>query len=243
MRKGNEILSELWLHQKRLIAKEISFYLAKIVNKATENRGIAFGEFMLVSGRRSPYYIDIRTMYTYPKVFERVSDALSMMIKYEIMGYPILTELDEELKPVEKVDKLAGVPTAGLGLTQAIAMRLGLPWFYCKEKVHGAGSIQGSLEKGDNVVVIDDLITTAKSKMESIRAIREVGGKVNYVVVVVDREEGGMEELKKEKINLLPIVKIRELVNNLKDFGIIGNDEVKKAKDYIKEKRKEAGLA
>ena len=70
--------------------------------------------------------------------------------------------------------------------------------------------IEGILKKGDSVVVVEDVTTTGNSLLKAIKAIEENGGNVKRAVVIVDRDEGAIENLKKEGIILEPVLSIND---------------------------------
>jgi orotate phosphoribosyltransferase len=121
--------------------------------------------FTWASGWKSPIYCDNRKILSYPHVRD--------FIKSE-MTNAVFTEFPD-------ADVIAGVATAGIPHGALIADLLSLPFIYVrsKPKEHGMGNqIEGVLEPGQKVVVIEDLISTGKSSMEAVEAIKAAGGEV-----------------------------------------------------------------
>jgi orotate phosphoribosyltransferase len=121
--------------------------------------------FTWASGWKSPIYCDNRKILSYPHVRD--------FIKSE-MTNAVFTEFPD-------ADVIAGVATAGIPHGALIADLLSLPFIYVrsKPKEHGMGNqIEGVLEAGQKVVVIEDLISTGKSSMEAVDAIKAAGGEV-----------------------------------------------------------------
>jgi len=121
--------------------------------------------FTWASGWKSPIYCDNRKILSYPHVRD--------FIKSE-MTNTVFTEFPD-------ADVIAGVATAGIPHGALIADLLSLPFIYVrsKPKEHGMGNqIEGVLEPGQKVVVIEDLISTGKSSMEAVEAIKAAGGEV-----------------------------------------------------------------
>jgi len=82
-----------------------------------------------------------------------------------------------------------------------------------KAKEHGRQKrIEGNFSPGNSVVVVDDVITTGGSTIQAIDAIEEAGGRVAFVIVLVDREEGGRENIENRGHKVIPIFSRRELV-------------------------------
>ena len=89
---------------------------------------------------------------------------------------------------------------------------------------------------GDRIVLVDDLITTGKSLKKATRAIRAEGGIVNDAIVLVDREEGGKENLAKQNIRLHYLLKISEAARKLYKIGVLEEDELKTVLKQVKAK-------
>lgn len=185
-----------------------------------KTNAICFGEFTLTSGKKSPFYIDMRVIPSFPGFFNEVCEIYVKMIKHE----------------VAKVDRVAGVPTAGLPFATLVSYKLGLPLIYVRkeQKAHGKGKmIEGILRKGDNVLIIDDLITTGGSLINSVNNVREEGGIVRDVAVFLDREQGGKENLKKVGVELHSILSIMELMRYLREQDFLDEETYLSCVNYI----------
>jgi orotate phosphoribosyltransferase len=151
---------------------------------------IKFGEFVLTSGRISPYYVDLRLVPSYPEVFNKLADLCVDLIKQEI-GEPI--------------DKIAGVPITGIPLATLVSFKLNSPLIFVRKekKTHGRmRMVEGVLEAEDEVLLVDDLATTGGSIKDAADAIRDEGGIVKHAIVVLDRGEGAREVLGADGIHL-----------------------------------------
>jgi orotate phosphoribosyltransferase len=121
--------------------------------------------FTWASGWKSPIYCDNRKILSYPHVRDFIKSEMTNVV---------FTEFPD-------ADVIAGVATAGIPHGALIADLLSLPFIYVrsKPKEHGMGNqIEGVLEAGQKVVVIEDLISTGKSSMEAVDAIKAAGGEV-----------------------------------------------------------------
>ena len=186
---------------------------------------IKFGTFKLTSGRTSPYYIDLRIVPSFPEAFERVCD--------------IYVKLAETELGAQNFDRIAGIPTAGIPFASLIAYHVKKPFFYIrpKAKLHGRGRrIEGILMPGNRVLLVDDLITTGLSLRKAANAIRAEGGVVSDALVLLDREEGGKERLKKDNITLHYLLTAREAANRLYELGAIEEDQLKTILKQAKKK-------
>lgn len=187
--------------------------LSRILHKIG---AIRFGTFKLTSGRTSPYYIDLRVVPSFPDAFSEVCNIYVKLIEAEL--------------GVKSFDRIAGIPTAGIPFASVLAFRLRKPFLYIrpKAKLHGRERrIEGLLMPGDRVLLVDDLITTGLSLRRAAGAIRAEGGVVSDTLVLMDREEGGKERLKKDGITLRYLLTAREAAKKLLDLGAIEEDQFK----------------
>lgn len=173
--------------------------MGKMSNALIDCGALQFGEFTLASGEKSSYYIDIKKASTNPKVLKIIA---------EIMA--------EEVSKLDYVpDKIAGVVLGSVPLAAALALETGIPYIMIRKekKDHGTGKlIEGELNQGDRVIVVEDVITTAGSSMNAIDVIRKAGGKVTDVISVIDRQGGGSKNLSSISVNLHPLVTASELL-------------------------------
>lgn len=127
--------------------------------------------FTWASGWKSPIYCDNRIMLSYPDIRRFVGQEMAKQVT-DLYGTP---------------DVIAGVATGAIGIGILVAEALGLPFIYVRPepKSHGRqNQIEGSLEPGQNVVVIEDLISTGKSSLNAVRALRSQNANVKGMVAV-----------------------------------------------------------
>lgn len=203
-----------WKGRRELI-EELAMVLVKV-------RALQLGTFTLASGTLSSYYIDLRTVPSFPGAYRYVVDAYHALLKEDI--------------GLDKFDVIAGVPTAGLTFSSPIALQIQKPMIYVRKEPKDYGRqkrIEGTIKPGDRVLVMDDVITTGHSVMSAVDAVREEGGEVKYVAVLIDRLEGAKSNLKKSGILLHPLTDILELARTLHERDEISDEEMKAIKSQV----------
>jgi orotate phosphoribosyltransferase len=146
--------------------------------------------FTWASGWKSPIYCDNRIILSNPKIRNTIKMYLA-----QVMG-----------KNFEKPDAIAGVATGAIGIGMLVAEYLGLPFIYVRPeaKKHGRkNQIEGEIEKGKKVMVIEDLISTGKSSIGAIRALKSYGLNVVGMIAIFTYEFSVSEDnFNKEEINV-----------------------------------------
>jgi len=165
--------------------------LREMIKKAVKR-----GEFTLASGKKSDYYINIKEVYTKPEVLKEIAVKMAEIIEGK------------------KIDKIAGVAIGAIPIAVALSLQTGIPFVIVRkeEKNHGTSSkIEGEIKKGERVVIVEDVTTTGGSVINAIEALRSFGCVCEEALVVVDREEGAEENLKRKGVKLISLFKGIEL--------------------------------
>jgi orotate phosphoribosyltransferase len=194
----------------------------KIGKALTEANVLKFGDFTLVSGIKTPIYVDMRVLPSYPGPFKIITDELSKIIK--------------KLKP----NVVAGAETAGIPLATAVSLKTKIPMIYVRKRPKSYGAkemIEGVLKKEDKVVLIDDMATNGFSKIKFIDGIKQSGGIVNDVLIVLDREQGASETLAKENVKLHYPITLKELLEYMKEHNEVDETKYKEVIDYLSKNR------
>jgi orotate phosphoribosyltransferase len=218
-----EIEKRVWEEEKLFLMKQVGILLIK-------NNAIKFGDYILTSGKKSPYYIDLRQTISSPITMDWIANSLTRIVLNEIGR--------------EKIDKILGVPTAGVPFATLVSQKLGIPLIYYRQarKEHGVRKkIEGLLERNDRILIVDDLITTGESVIEASEVVRNQGGIVNEMVVLLDREQRGQENLHKARIEPHLLFKISDAMSWLHSVKLIGSDIYQTIQEYIEEEKKQTG--
>ncbi len=166
------------------------------LKKLLKERAIKTGEFTLSSGKKSNFYVDCRKVTLDPQ-------------GAKLIGNIVLSKIKNL-----KVDAVGGLTLGADPITAAVVTLGNLPGFIVrkKEKEHGTKQkIEGMIEPGWNVVIVEDVTTSGASALQAIEAAERAGAKVLKVIAIVDREEGAAETLKNYDFD--PIFKQSDLIS------------------------------
>ncbi|WP_084266357.1 orotate phosphoribosyltransferase [Methanobrevibacter filiformis] len=167
-------------------------YLMDLLKK---NNVVQFGDFVLSSGKKSNYYIDMKKGITNPEILKTIS----ILISEKIEG--------------DCVAKIAGPALGAVPIATAISLESNIPLLMIRKAKKDYGTsklIEGILSEGDNVVVVEDVTTTGGSLLKAIDAISQNQGIVKRAFVVVDREDGAIERFESRGIKLEPLITVSD---------------------------------
>ncbi|MBE3067787.1 MAG: orotate phosphoribosyltransferase, partial [Chloroflexi bacterium] len=193
--------------------------IAALADGLLEAGCVKFGEFSLKSGLKSPIYIDLRQIITYPKLLEQVGAAY----------LPILEKLEFQ--------RMAGLPYAAIPIATAISLQGDYPMIYPRKEVKDYGTkaeIEGEYRAGETVVVIDDLATTGGSKFEAIEKLTGAGLVVKDVVVLIDRQSGAKESLEQAGFHLHAVLTITQLLDYWENTGRVDKEKLTATRAFLK---------
>ncbi len=171
--------------------------------------------FAWASGWKSPIYCDNRKTLSYPKIRTFIRQQFAKIITEEMVA----------------VDLIAGVATGGIANGALVAQELGLPFIYVRNtgKEHGLlNQIEGVFDKGQNVVVVEDLVSTGNSSIKVVKALREAGCKVtNMAAIFTYGFDVAVDNLEKENCKLFTLTDYQTLIEQAVEMGYISEAELK----------------
>ncbi|MEN6499340.1 MAG: orotidine-5'-phosphate decarboxylase [Rectinema sp.] len=190
----------------------------EFVHALLSTKCFRLGEFILKSGKTSPFYIDLRRLIADPRAMKLAGRA-----------YAVLASKCT-------YDCIAGIPAAGLPLATAAALEAHKPmiWPRMPIKEHGTGNrIEGNYSVGECALLLDDLITTGASKLEAIDILRSEGLRVEDLVVLIERGKEGRRDMERTGVRLHAFIHVLELFDVLRQSGEIDADQYQKFVEFV----------
>lgn len=179
--------------------------------------------FVWASGIRSPIYCDNRLLLSYPKARDLI-----------IRGFVALIR-----KKKLRFDAIAGIATAGIPHAAILADRLKKPLLYVRSapKAHGKGNrIEGRLKKGSRILVIEDLVSTGKSSLEAVQALKKAGARVSDCLAIFSYGfPVSQKAFQKAKCRLRTLTGLGELLSVAVRMKKIRPAELKTVTSFLKE--------
>ena len=186
--------------------------------KAFELGIIKFGSFTLKSGIESPFYVDLRPLASSPHLLKTLSHNLLQLVD------------DKNL------ELICGVPYAALPMATVMSLESGIPLIIKRKENKGYGTkrmLEGVFKDGQNCLLVEDVITSGKSLLETIDEVEKEGLKVTDIVLVLDREQGGIERLKEKGYQVQTLFTINEVIDILYKYHRLDQEGVDKIKTFL----------
>ncbi|MBI9043187.1 MAG: orotidine-5'-phosphate decarboxylase [Anaerolineaceae bacterium] len=194
-------------------------WLEPLANGLLDAECVRFGEFTLKSGLKSPFYIDLRRLASFPKLLKIIAEAYLSILK--------------DLQ----FNRIAALPYAAMPIGTAISLQGEVPMIYPRREAKDYGtraSIEGLYQPGETIAVIDDLTTTGESKFEVIKRLQDAGLIIKDVVVLIDRQSGASESLSEAGYNLHSVVTISQLLDHWEENTQVESKHIQAARAFLK---------
>lgn len=161
---------------------------------------VKFGDFILKSGESSKIYIDLRQIVSYPDVLRAVGEA----IWQQVSGEPF--------------EVICGVPYTALPIATCISLQQNIPMVMRRKEKKDYGTkqtIEGNFKTGQRCLIVEDIITSGASILETADDLEVAGLKVRDAVVLINREQGGAQNLRQRHYNLHVAFTLRDILTTL----------------------------
>ena len=215
------------------MAKEQSLDNLWLAQTLYDLGGVQFGNFTVSeSAVSSPVFVN-------PKVL--ISNPTALRVASKLMQQEINLAQSLRRPRVHPFAVVAGVPVGGLLLASAYSLETNIPLIYARIRPEGTGKrgIEGRFNAGDIALIIDDLITRGSSILDTAELLQENGLKVKDVIVLIDREHGAAERLRRHGYNLMSILKLDVMLTHYKSRGLISEETYNTCAEYLRGKQGE----
>jgi orotate phosphoribosyltransferase len=170
------------------------------LKRALKQHAYLEGDFVLRSGKRSRYYLDKYRFETRPDLLRAVGERLAAAVRAH--------EPEATL--------IAGPELGAVALAAAASLQSGLPFLIVRKEAKGYGTdkrLEGAWEPGACACLVEDVVTSGGAAVSAVEALREAGLRISTAVCVVDREEGGSDELARHAVRLRALFRASDVLS------------------------------
>lgn len=200
--------------------KELQIKKQQIIFEFFRIKVIKLGRFKLKSGIMSPIYLDLRQLISYPQLLRAIADLLWQNLW------------------LASYDVMCGIPYTALPIATCISLDHDIPMIMRRKEKKSYGTqqqIEGIFQPGQTCLVVEDVITTAGSVLETIADLEEAGLFVRDIGVLIDREQGGRDNLQRKNYRVHAALTFTEILRGLQEQNLLTMDEESLVDDFIAE--------
>lgn len=176
-----------------------------IITKLFEIGSLRVGNFTLKSGQQSPIYVDLRAIISFPPLLRAISEAIWQ-------------------NHTHTVDFVCGVPYTALPIATSITLNHNIPMVMRRKEIKDYGTkkmVEGVFEAGQTCIIIEDVVTTGMSILETAKDLEAAGLKVVEILAFLDREQGGAENLRNAGYSFRAATSLTQIAEHLFHIGLI----------------------
>ncbi|CAG7833533.1 unnamed protein product [Allacma fusca] len=180
---------------------------------------VKFGSFQLKSGIYSPIYFDLRVIISKPDIMNQISDYIWA-----------------EMESRYSFDSICGVPYTALPIATLVSANRSVPMILRRKeaKMYGTGKlVEGAYKPGWRCLIIEDVVTTGSSILETAESLRQHGLVVEEAIVILDREQGGDQNLENHGIKMTSLLQVQPLLIALETEGLITSEQKSKVETFL----------
>ena len=190
----------------------------KLIDGLVDLTAVKFGDITLASGQHSPIYVDLRLLVSEPTLLAMAAEAYS------------------EIVAMLTAERLAGVPYGALPIATAVSIRTGMPMIYTRKEVktHGLGKdVEGLWSPGERAIIIEDVITSGGSIIKTVERLRELGLIIEDAIVLIDRGQGGVQNLADIGIRAHAVFTLPTMLDYLVEKGRMENSTADDVRAFL----------
>lgn len=193
------------------------------------NKIIQIKDILCSSGLKSPYYCDFRMMLNFNDKLMEVVELMKSVVEEEWV------KLSDESGDKIKLNRIASVPIGAVPFATLLSQTMNKPSIMVRKEAKKYGKknvIEGYMKINDNVVIVEDVITTGESVVEAVKKVANRGGNVKLIICILDRQEGGLEFIKYHypQLKVISLFTIGKLMNIAESDKLVEGYNVEKVR-------------